>query len=101
MMFYRTSEFDAGFGVQPDEIPGQKQAEGPDHRKSAWRRAVDAVVDSGTRAIRRRPARRPQRLTLDGLSNHMLRDLGLTRADLGALGGMDASRPWSRTDWRR
>lgn len=99
-MFYRTSEFDAGFGVQPDEITELKRADGPGRPASPWRRTIEAFGQWSAHAIRRRQTHRPARLTLDGLSDHMLSDLGLTRTDLGALGGAEAFRSRSRSGRR-
>ena len=99
-MFYRTSEFDAGFGVQPGEATAPGQSGTADRAAPSWLAAVRAAVHSGARAIGRRQAHRPVRLSLDAMSNHMLRDIGLNRVDLGALGG-DPFRPSSRTGRRR
>ena len=100
-MFYRTSEFDAGFGVQTSKTPEPEGATSQGEAASPWRRTVHGIVEWGARTGRRGQAHRPVRLAPDGLSDHMLRDLGISRIDLGVLGGGNPFGPRSSTIRRR
>ena len=94
-MFHRTSEFDAGFGVQTSRTPEPEGATSQGEAESPWRRTFRGVAQWGVRTGRRRQAYRPVRLASEGLSDHMLRDLGISRIDLGVLGGGDPFGPRS------
>lgn len=100
-MFYRTSEYEAAFGVQARTSP---EPAIPLETASPWRRAIGTVgklAELVAVAYRRRRAERAIRLTLSGLDDHLLRDIGITRKDFGALGIGDAFRSWSKIDRSR
>jgi uncharacterized protein YjiS (DUF1127 family) len=103
-MFHRTSEFDAGFGLQPGTRSEAAPADVRGQTASPWRAAVRAITDMAKRvalAYRQRRNRRAQRLALDAMSDQMLRDIGITRTRFGACRSDDPLQSWSRVDRRR
>jgi uncharacterized protein YjiS (DUF1127 family) len=103
-MFYRTSEYDAAFGVQTATSPAPEPIEFPNETVSPWRAAVRVIgnlAQSVASAHRQRRAHRAALLAVDRLDDHMLRDIGLSRRDYGALGIDAAFRSLSRIEPRR
>lgn len=103
-MFYRTSEYEAAFGALPNTNPEPLRVEVPSEAASPWRRVVRAMSESAKSVVlayRRRRAHRAALLAIDRLNDHMLRDIGITRADYSALGIDSAFRSSSRMNrWR-
>lgn len=101
-MYYRTSEFDAGFGMQPSAISEPTRG-GARHAETRWRAAVRTIGHLAKRvadAYRQRRNDRRAWIALDMMDDHMLRDLGINRTDFGPRGRDHAFRSWSRmTRW--
>ena len=103
-MFHRTSEFDAGFGLQPGTRSQPAPADVRGRAASPRGTTVRVITDLAERvalAYRQRRNRRAQRLALDAMSDQMLRDIGIARTRFGACRSDDPLHRWSRMDRRR
>ena len=102
-MFNQTSEFEAAFGVQPPVTPERTPTGEPEGVASTRQSIAGAIVRSAQRLIATFSEWRLRRQTaraLSALDDKMLKDLGLTRSDLGAYGGADDIRWRTIHRWR-